>query len=453
MDFAKLGLHARAVGRLVWRPIVSKGWLHWLRFTALLAVGSYLGHWLSDSPRFADIRYELYQKQVRLQRRGPIYPRHTVLVLLNDDDYWSEDFQARSPLKLEKMAELLDKLNAAGANTVGFDVFMSSPKADKPDYDFPDYAKGDAAFFDSVTKMCAAGRHVVLTTYLVDAKVPEKSLFRQMWDAVVSFVKNSKDSDKYNEAASIYTSKVPGPPCVTVGYDRFSDDMRKIPGVSELENGKEMDSFSLAMVKIVDPIAYANLVNDESNKGFRFAQYLTRSDFEQKAQRGFILNGVAVRTMDPMALRQAVADKIVIVGGNWSAYGYGLGDAVDEHNSPGGMEPGAMLHANYVEAELDENSTFTPISDRKAEMLEWSLAFLLALIAASEIPAGWKAWSVFFAFLLSTILTYVLMQNLGLFLDFLVPFLMVVGHTLTEELLEMRQELRHLKHKLKEHAQ
>jgi hypothetical protein len=414
---------------------------------------SYIGHLLSESPRFADIRYELYQKQVRLQRRGPIYPQHTVLVLLDDDDYWGEDFQARSPLKLEQIAVLLDKLNAAGANTVGVDVFLSSPRPEKPEYDFPDYAPGDEAFFAAVKRMCDAGRHVVLTTYLVAGNAPEKHGLGQMAHAVISYLKAADDPDKYNESPSIYSSRLSGMPCVGVGSDQFSVDMRLIPGVSELENGKEMDSFSLALVKIVDPVAYENLVKDVASKGFRFAQYLTRSDFEPKAGRKFILSGVEVRTMDAVALRQAVADKIVIVGGNWSSYGYGLGDRIDEHNSPGGMEPGAMLHANYVEAELDENSTFTPISDRTAEMLEWTIAFVLALIAASEIPGGWKAWSVFFAFLLSTILTYVLMQNLGLFLDFLVPFLMVVGHTLTEELLEMRHELRHLKHKLKEHAQ
>ena len=430
IDFAKMGLHAKAAGRLVWKPIVSKGWLHWLRFAALLGAASYIGHLLSESPRFADIRYALYQKQVRLQRRGPIYPQHTVLVLLDDDDYWGVDFQARSPLKLEQLAVLLDKLNVAGANTVGFDVFLSSPRPDHPEYDFPDYAPGDEAFFQAVGRMCNAGRHVVLTTYLSDGK----------------------DPDKYTESASIYTSRLPGLPCVSVGYDRFSDDMRLIPGVSDLEGGKEIDSFSLAMVKIADPIAHDNLVNNAA-KGFRFAQYLTRSDFAPRAGVKFILDGVAVRTMDPVALRQAVADKIVIVGGNWSAYGYGLGDAVDEHNSPGGMEPGAMLHANYVEAELNQDSTFTPISDTTAEILEWTLASILALIAASEIRAGWKAWSVFFAFVFSMILTYMLMQNLGLFLDFFVPFLMVVGHTLTEELLEMRHELRHLKHKLKEHVQ
>jgi len=429
INFAKVGFHAKAVGRLVWRPIVAKGWLHWLRFAALLAVASYIGHLLSESPRFADIRYEIYQKQVRLQRRGPIYPQHTVLVLLNDDDYWSTDFQARSPLKLEQLAVLLDKLNAAGANTVGFDVFLASPLPQKPDYNFPDYVPGDDAFFAAVKRMCNAGRHVVLAGLL--ANVTE---------------------DTFHEEPAFYQASLPALPCVSVGSIRFAEDMRKLPGAYALDTGKYMDSFSLAMVKIADPVAYDNLVKS-NDKGFRFAQYLTPEDFDPKAGRKFILNGVEVRQADPTELRQAVADKIVIVGGSWSSVAYGLGQKVDRHNSPGGFEPGAMLHANYVEAELNENSTFTPISDRAAEILEWSLAFGLALIAASEVAAAWKVWSVVISFLFSGILTYVLMQNLGLFLDFLVPFFMLVAHTFTEELLEMRHELRHWRHQSKEKAQ
>lgn len=111
-----------------------------------------------------------------------------------------------------------------------------------------------------------------------------------------------------------------------------------------------------------------------------------------------------------------------------------------------------MIHANYVEAELNPDSTFVPISDETAEYVEWSLAFLLALVGALEIPALWKWGSVGLCFLFSLLLTYTLMQNLGLFLDFFVPFLMIVVHTLTEELLEMRRELKHARHLLKEHS-
>ena len=418
-----------ALVRRAVRPLRRKGWWHWIRFALLLAAGSYLGHILSESPRFADIRYSLYQRQVRMEHRGQVYPQHTVLLLLDDEDYWSEDFQARSPYKRNQLAALVDKLNEAGANTVAIDVDWSSPFPDKPDYDFSDYRAEDSLFFAAVKRMCDASRHVVLTTGVLGS---EKA--------------------HYHPIPTIYASLLPGLPCVSVGHDGFAADKRKIPGMVRLESGGYMDSFSLAIVKIQDPIAYQNLVKAE-DKGFRFGRYLTPEDFNPKAGRRFVFNGKAIRDMPVSALRQAVADRVVILGGSYSPFSYGGGDPVDMHNSPGGLEPGVMMHANYVEAELNQDSTFTPISDLTAEVLEWAMALLLALVAAIEVPAGWKWGSVTVFLIFSLLLTYVLMQNLGLFLDFLIPVLMIVIHTFTEEILEMRRELRHARRFLKEHHQ
>ena len=423
--------HVQTIRAAFWRatqPIRRKGWWHWVRFAGLLALGSYLGHILSESPRFSDIRYELYQRQVRFQHRGRIYPQHTMLVLLDDDDYWSEEFQARSPYKRDKLAELLDRLNDSGANIVAFDIDWASPLEERPDYDFSDYRQEDEKFFSAVKRMCDAGRHVVLT------------------DGVTG----DDEPPYYHQIPTIYKSRLPQLPCVTVGHDGFDKDMRKIPGMVRLDTGTYMDSFSLAIVRMVDPVSYDELVKAK-DKGFRFGNYLTPEDFAPKAGRRYIYNDKAVSAMNKTELRQALADRVVIVGGSYSAFAYGQGGHVDMHNSPGGSEPGAMLHANYVEAELNQDSTFTPISDNAAEYLEWSLAFILALIAALNVPAAWKWGSVGITFAFSVLLTYVLMQNLGLFLDFFVPFLMIVVHTVTEEILEMRRELKHAKHLLKEH--
>jgi hypothetical protein len=43
------------------------------------------------------------------------------------------------------------------------------------------------------------------------------------------------------------------------------------------------------------------------------------------------------------------------------------------------------------------------------------------------------------------ILTYILLENLGIFLDFMVPVLILIGHTLIEEVMDMRTKLHHLK--------
>jgi CHASE2 domain-containing sensor protein len=425
MQPSAISQRALAICKKATHPIVRKGWRHWLRFTIMLALGSYLGHELSQSDRFVDWRYALYQKQVRWERRGPIYPKYTAMVLLNDDDYWSDEYQSRAPLKRDKLAALLDRLNEAGVNTVAFDVFLESPIPSKPAYDFPDYQQEDKLFFDAIRRMCDAGRHVVLATEYRGIEPPR------------------------TEPPSIYMSLMPTLPCVVRGHIDFSDDMRKIPGMMQLQDGTYLDSFSLAMTKITDPIAYDNLVKDQ-DKGYRFGQYLTPEDFSTRHGRQFIFSGNEVERMNKTQLRQAVADKTVIVGGHWHSDAYGVGGYVDMHPSPGGEEPGAMLHANYVEAMRDPMSTFTPISDRTAEILEWSLALAMALLGALEVHSGWKWGGFVLSCMASVLLTYVLLQNLGLFLDFFIPILLIVVHTMAEELLEMRHELHHVKHQLRE---
>jgi CHASE2 domain-containing sensor protein len=414
------------------RPIVRKGWGHWLRFALLLIAGSYIGHELSDSPRFTDWRYWLYQKQVRWERRGPVYPRYTALVLLDDDDYWSDDYQARSKLKRDKLAALLDRLNAAGVNTVAFDVFMESPHPEKPDYEFPDYRAEDDIFFQALQRMCAAGRHVILAT--------------EYWPA-----DHPNDTSDVDEAPSIYASRLSSAPCVSLGHVDFASDMRKVPGVMQMADGHFVDSLSLAITKVTDPIAYQSLVNN-ADRGFRFGQFLTPEDFATRDGRQFIFSGHELQTMSLNQLREELADRTVIVGGHYhfAAYHHGF-EFIDMINSPGGVEPGAMLHANFVEAMRDPVSTFTPISDRAAEIFEWSLAMVLALVGALEVHAGWKWAGFVVSFLASVVVAYALLQNLGIFLDFFIPILIILLHTMTEAVLEMRHEIHHLKHQLHTH--
>lgn len=431
MKIAERLVQIGAVLKHVTRPIVRKGWRHWARFVVLLVIGVYLGHELSESNRFTDWRYLLYQKQMRLQRRGPIYPRYTALVLLGDDDFYGEEYQTRAPLKRDKLAALLDRLNQAGVNTVAFDVFLDSPRPEKPDYEFPDYRAEDEAFFAAIKRMCDAGRHVVLITdYIGDYSDPKETRY---------------------EPPSIYMSYLSSLPCVIRGHNETPNDLRKIPGMIQLRDGSYLDSFALAMTKINDPIAYESLVKDE-DRGYRFAQYLTPEDFSTRNGRQFIFSGVELEQMSVNQLRQALADKTVIVGGHWHDIAYNLGDYVDMRNSPGGVEPGAMLHANFVEAMRDPTSTFTPISDRTAEIIEWMIALALALLGAMEIHVGWKWLAFILSCLFSILLTYVL-QNLGLFLDFIIPFLVLVLHIFIEEILEMRRELHHVKSQLKQQQQ
>jgi hypothetical protein len=78
-------------------------------------------------------------------------------------------------------------------------------------------------------------------------------------------------------------------------------------------------------------------------------------------------------------------------------------------------------------------------------MIEIGLVLALALIGLLEIHTLWK-WAAFaIGLVLSVLLTYTLLQDLGLFLDFLIPLMMIVFHTLGEELIKLWHEFQNLK--------
>jgi CHASE2 domain-containing sensor protein len=400
------------------RPFTRRGVGHWLRFTLLLTVGWYVGHLLSASPWLTQLRYALYHRQLMMRDRAKLYPKRTVLMLVNDDDYWGDEFQARSPLKRDVLAELLDRLNAAGVNTVALDVDLRSPRPNSPGFEFPDYKQEDAKLIEAIGRMCAAGRHVVLASSI------------------------SFDSDGYHEMPSIYTSALPSLPCVQKGYIQLPFDMRRAPGTLDLAGGGHLDSLSLAVTGIADPTAHDTTAADNT-RGFRFSEYLTAADFAPRDGKQFVFSGQQLTQMKPEQLRNQLADKIVFLGANWHSNAYGTGPMVDLHASPGGPEPGVMLHANYVEAMLDRTGTFAPLADSTGEFLEVILVLALALVGALEIHSAWK-WAAFaFACMFSLVLTYTLLQNLGVFLDFLVPFMIILFHTIAEEFMGMLHELRH----------
>jgi CHASE2 domain-containing sensor protein len=402
------------------RPFTRKGWGHWIRFALLLAAAGYAGHLLGTSTWLTTFRYSIYHRQLMMRDRSQMYPKRTALVLLNDDDYWGNDYQSRTPLKRGQLAQIIDQLNAAGVNTVALDVDLRSPQPKKPGFEFPDYQDEDKLLFNAIRSMCAADRHVVLASS-------------------VEF-----GDDGYEEMPSIYTNALKEMRCVKRGYIQLPFDMRQIPGTLGMADGSNLDSMSLAVTGIADPTAHDQAAA-KTGKSFRFSEYLTPDDFATKNKRQFIFSGQQLKSMDMVVLRKQLADKLVFVGANWHANAYGAGTFVDMHASPGGMEPGVMLHANYVEAMLDRTGTFAPISNTAAELIEIALALALAMIGVLEIHTAWKWAALAIGIVFSILFTYTLLQDLGLFLDFLIPMLMIVAHAIAEEILKVWHEFRHLK--------
>jgi hypothetical protein len=243
--------------RSLFRPLLRKGWGHWLRFGLLLTGGVLLGHVLNNAPWLTQVRYVLYNSQMMMRDRSQVYPERTALVLLDDDDYWGDSYQSRDPLKRDVLADLLDKLDSLGVNTVALDVDLRSPRPDDPNFEFADYQAEDAKLVAAIGRMCKAGHHVVLASS-------------------VQF-----GTDGYAEVPSIYTAKLPTLTCVRRGYIQLPFDMRRIPGTLDLANGGHLDSMSLAVTGIADPTARAN-ASANTGQGFRFSEYLSEADFDKQ---------------------------------------------------------------------------------------------------------------------------------------------------------------------------
>jgi len=319
----------REIFKKLWKNQTSHGY-GFLAFRLALLMGSILlSLALDGNPNLTTLRYRLYQYQLHFAHNPELPPQRVAVITIDDADYWGNDFAGRSPLNRSELAAILDKLRAAGVNTVVLDVDLRSPCPDAngpcPDagtkqqasaaptvaaQDFQVYQSEDAALYSSIAAFCSSGRNVVLGGSL---------LYK---------------GDGYVAAPQIFAPDAL-PKCVQHGYLQLPFDVRQLPATQQLENGQELDSLSMAAVRIDNPTAY-RLANQKSTRGFRYVRYLTENDFDTHDGRRFSYPWHELKDADENTLRRDLADKIVLIGGHWHAYAPGQGPTVDSYDSPAG---------------------------------------------------------------------------------------------------------------------
>jgi CHASE2 domain-containing sensor protein len=198
-----------------------------------------------------------------------------------------------------------------------------------------------------------------------------------------------------------------------------------------LKDGEEMDSFSMAIVRAVKEAAL-NPVKDQEE--LPFLRYLPADAFDR-------LSPTKVLDRDPKTW-QKLWHKTVIVGGNWHTRAYGRGAPVDNYYTPVGPLPGALLHANYVEALID-NRTSRNYTHQALKVIEAVATLIVAIIFALLSGPLARVLGVLAIVGLLVLYGYLSLLVLGMFYDFFVPVLLVIGHALYEWL---EQALSH-KHK------
>jgi hypothetical protein len=406
-----------------WRQ--HHGLQHWLTVLSLIAGGFFLGHYINDHNIWIDARYAVSQKVLNFlfQVRGPLYPKRTALVFIGDEEYWSDpQLQARAPIQREYLAKLVDALDAADVAVIALDFDLRSPAPDG-------------------RRPITGGKFLENKNYIEETNELAKHVGTVATHRPVVLATSIADKDDgYVENANAFEESIPTPGCaahqpaVARGYVQLPYDVRQVPLPLDAENlvthqMANVESFSTAIVRCIDPVAYARAV-EQGSDDLPFASYISEPQFENPADRRRIRASELLDHLDKV--RPLLSGRIVIVSGNWNSRAFGAGPKIDLHDSPVGTIPGAMIHANYVEAMLAER-TFSAVPSWFMISIELLAVLFLAVVLVLGLSA-WKEATAVIGVALFFLLANFLLQDLGLFFDFFVPLLIVLGHAAFEKI-------------------
>ncbi len=178
------------------------------------------------------------------------------------------------------------------------------------------------------------------------------------------------------------------------------------------------DSFSLQAVTNYEKVTNIRPQTSENrtikaaikNGSFVYGGFIPEKGFPKISARKLFED-------DPEA-KELCRNRIVTVGGTWHQFGAGRGSLIEEFPNPIGRTPGLYLHANYIEALLDER--FQP-----GVPLWFAISFDtivgLLLYAAYHSVTGASHLGILAAFLVPLIVAYVSFSNIGRYLDFVLP--------------------------------
>jgi hypothetical protein len=423
--------HPRA--KKLWDRLCDHGAMYWLVALGLTILGVFSGIYIEDHRWWTDTRYRATQvmQDLSIRIKRPLYtlyPKRTALVFIGDQEYWSDELAGRSPIKRDYLARLIDAVDKAGADVIALDFDLRVPKPGNP-LDFPAYDAENLTLVKTIDEVALCHRPIVLATSVKFA-----------------------GADGYLEQGNVYNSHgilpaVSSEPCPTVsrGYVQLPYDIRRVPLPLPLDThpSSTVESFATAIVKCVDPVAYGRTVNSGKDQ-LPFAGYIPLNNFHVRKAgqegkdepKGNEPEGMSASEVlgTQCAKQKCLRGKIVIISGNWNSRASGVGPIVDLHGSPVGLVPGAMIHANYVEAMLSDRA-FLPLPEWLVRSVEILAVVLLALVMAL-LSSGWLQFAVVVGTTLFMLVLNFFLQDLGMFFDFFVPTVMLLGHVVLHKIYE-----------------
>jgi CHASE2 domain-containing sensor protein len=359
---------------------------------------------------FKWLRNRAYQQYQNLgSRKGKSV--FNAVVLIDDDTYWQDRWAPRVPISRELLAELVKSVAQCNPAVIAVDIDLATGDDSTTEVELPSN-NGRPARKVTLHTRTDWGRETI--TFL-DAV--ECALEQRIEVALTDEVSRESKKSRWRRFANAYDGYEFGPRKPRTGHLFFDEDPRVLPRPVDLIDGSRVKSLAIVAAEARSPETWANEKWDR--------EVLTRLIDPDR-----LVTVAARELLHPQdaavaeATRVNLQHKIVWIGGAWHQDGYRRGTkTVDPHASARGDLPGVLLHANYAESLLDEKL----LAMGSTPLLEIPLAILIAfLLDWSKWP--WK-WLMMLLVLASPfVLSYVGVQNFGLYFDvFVISFLLVLG--------------------------
>jgi CHASE2 domain-containing sensor protein len=317
------------------------------------------------------------------------------------------------------IAGLVENAAKGHAAVVVLDFKLVVPEGKAEGSDAEERKEQNALLLEAVESATQAGTEVVVPCWLAAAAdhrqfVRRPSIFH---DSELPLANSKKVAGAQEKAKGLCGR----PACATLGNINLPIDKRQIPLLAPMAADDPCaESLSLAAVNAYEERTgiFPRTREDHKlekaieEKEFVFGSFLTEERFPKIPAR-------ALAEGNEEAERSCLG-QILVIGGNWRG-DFGRGERVDAYDTPAGTMAGMYLHANYIEALLDERY--------QKEVPLW-LGLVLDLVVgaglyvsfhrANTLKGKLRILGLFFVPLAAS---YVAVANAGFYLDFILPLL------------------------------
>lgn len=396
---------------------------YWIRVFVLTAVGLLIGYKLGELQVWTSLRYSIYRFQTNMLRPPQPYALDVSFVMIGDGEYWTGAFERRAPLRRDSLATLLRAIDRAQPAVVALDVDFTVPIPDDSAGESDSYASESAILADAIQQISASHRVVLPVS-----------------------VSAGKGLHSYRMNADIFSNITwKHPEHIARGYIQLPYDIREIPAELQVERsfgealpsdpipkGKVIQSFAQALITMKDP-RFSEHTRHKDHQDLSFGSFLPVSEFTNSS-----FSAGQLMSNDENAINN-IYSRVVIVCGSWSQFAYGVGPKIDQHYTPVGNISGAFVHANYMEALLTGHS-YARAPEWLVAIIEVSLLLMAAAVFTLEVKTGLKITASAMPAILIAVFSYALLQNLGVFLEFFIPMVILALHIAADKVWEWRKE-------------